>query len=109
GEAELRLRTCGCHIPPPCCQIANVHTLNSPGVGRRCRLGGKQQGQGGERQREPMMTKVSVNTPPPERRWLQSTAESRIGPPFGGLRSHESRRLARAEPAILCIPSRLHQ
>jgi hypothetical protein len=29
-----------------------------------------------------------VNTPPPERRWLQITAQSRIGPPFGGLRSH---------------------
>jgi hypothetical protein len=39
----------------------------------------------------------TVNTPPPERRWLQSTAESRIGPPFGGLRSHESRHLARAQ------------
>jgi hypothetical protein len=27
----------------------------------------------------------AVNTPPPERRWLQITAQSRIGPPFGGL------------------------
>ena len=27
-----------------------------------------------------------VNTPPPERRWLQITAQSRIGPPSGGLR-----------------------
>jgi putative tryptophan/tyrosine transport system substrate-binding protein len=40
-----------------------------------------------------------VNTPPPERRWLRLTAESRIGPPFGGLRSHESRHLARAQSA----------
>src|SRR5262249_30702864 len=30
-----------------------------------------------------------VNTPPPERRWLQITAEGRIGPPFGGLWSHD--------------------
>ena len=27
-----------------------------------------------------------VNAPPPKRRWLQVTAQSRIGPPFGGLR-----------------------
>ena len=33
-----------------------------------------------------------VNTPPPERRWLQITAQSRIGPPpadSGGLRQVE--------------------
>ena len=29
---------------------------------------------------------VTVNTPPPERRWLQITAQGRIGPPSGGLR-----------------------
>jgi hypothetical protein len=25
-----------------------------------------------------------VNAPPPERRWLRVTAQSRVGPPFGG-------------------------
>jgi hypothetical protein len=28
-----------------------------------------------------------VNTPPPERRWLQITAQSRIGPPSADFRS----------------------
>jgi hypothetical protein len=50
-----------------------------------------------------------VNTPPPVRRWLPLTAESRIGPPFGGLRSHESRHLARAQSAIGYTLSRLHR
>ena len=27
-----------------------------------------------------------VNTPPAKSRWLQVTAQSRIGPPFGGLK-----------------------
>src|SRR5262245_56344670 len=45
-------------------------------------------------------TSIPVNAPPPERRWLHGTAESRIGPPFGGLRSHESRHLALAESVI---------
>ena len=30
---------------------------------------------------------TAVNTPPAESRWLRVTAKSRIGPPFGGLRS----------------------
>ena len=37
-----------------------------------------------------------VNAPPHKRRWLR---ESRISPPFGGLRSHESRHLVRAQSA----------
>jgi hypothetical protein len=32
---------------------------------------------------------VTVNTPPPERRWLQITAESRIGPPAADSRQIE--------------------
>src|SRR5215831_5765721 len=48
----------------------------------------------------PAIEHAGHTAPPPERRWLHGTAESRIGPPFGGLRSHESRRLARAESAI---------
>ena len=36
--------------------------------------------------RDTQTFEFSVNSPPPERRWLRVTAQSRIGPPFGGLR-----------------------
>ena len=48
----------------------------------------------------PAIEHAGHTTPPPERRWLHVTAESRIGPPFGGLSQYESRRLTRTEPGF---------
>src|SRR5512136_2387697 len=42
-----------------------------------------------ERRSDPFPRRRLVNTPPPERRWLQITAQSRIGPPSADSRHLE--------------------